>query len=213
MKQIGTHFGFSSIRHRLGSLGPQGSSRSRKQKGFTLVEVIVVLAIVGVALAGVLVYQSMAENRNRTNNTINAVITMVGNVKSVFAAANSYAAVTSANLVNAGIPMTPFTTSGTTILDPWGNTMVVGGSGPFFGFGIRAPDSQTCIALVSSLAQSAVRVTVHTAAPAFSAAATTPVAFLGTGTVVKADASSAYDPVAAATGCGGATAHIGLVFR
>ena len=40
MNQIGTHFGLSSIRHRLGSPSSLGASRSRKQKGFTAVEVI-----------------------------------------------------------------------------------------------------------------------------------------------------------------------------
>jgi len=187
--------------------------RVRQQKGFTLIEVLVVLAIAGAALAGVLVFQANAESRNRVNNTINAVINTVGNVKSIYASAGSYATVTSANLVNAGVVTPPFTISGTTILDPWGGTVTVGGSGPFFGMSFLAPDNETCVRLVSALASNAVRVTVHTAAQAFTAAATTPAAFMATGTVVKADASTAYDPVSAATGCGAAAAHIGLVFR
>lgn len=186
-------------------------SRKRKgQRGFTLVEVIIVLAIVGVALAGVLVLQGQAEERNRITQVITALNAMAGTTRAVFAPANTFTAVTATNLINAGVVVPPFTVAGTAVNDPWGGGMTVGGSPSFFGFSVTAPNQSTCMAIVSALAPSAVRVTVggvnFTAGPGLDA-------FL-TGThVAKANAAAPFNAGNAAIGCNLAPVAIGFAFR
>lgn len=189
--------------------------RGALQKGFTLVEVIVVLALVGVAMVGVLMYQAMAEQQNRANAAVNALISMVGTTKSIFAPANTFAAVSTPNLINAGVPVAPFTSVGTAIQDPWGGTMEAGGSPAFFGFSLAMPDRDTCMAIAAAMAPASMR-TVATAGPAtWGTSATTVEAFLpGTGAaVIKANAAGTYDPAAASTQCALPNIRLHFAFR
>lgn len=188
-------------------------SGARRQRGFTLVEIIIAMALAGVVIAGVMFYQSRAENTQRVNDAVQAMVTMAGSIKRVYAPANSYAAVAEAGLVNGGLVIKPFTASGTNILDPWGGDVTVGGSGPFFGLSFNAPSAEACQQLVSSMADNAVRITVHTAAPSFVGTATTAAAFLATGVVVKADAAATFDAANMASGCNGTARHVAFVFR
>ena len=199
-----------------GSMGEgflRGLMARRRARGFTLVELMVVLAIMGAAFAGYLFYQSMLAERNKANDTVKALVSMVGDIKTNYQPANTFVGVTSAALSQSGVVKPPFTTSGTTILDAWGQVVTVGGSPAFFGVSMSMPDSDTCMRLVSAMAQSALRLTIHTAAPSFSTSATTPAAFLPVGTVVKADATANYDPANASAGCGAAQRHVSMVFR
>ncbi len=188
-------------------------NRAKRQAGFTLIEIIIALAVIGVAIAGMLYYQNRAEAGQKANNSVSALTSMVGNIKSTFAPANSFAGVTAGNLVSAGLVVEPFTGAGTAITDPWGNAVVIGGAPGFFGIGVLAPNSEICMKIVTGLVRSAARVTVHTAAPAFVATATTAETMLTTGTVVKTNAQGAFNAANAATGCGDTAAHIGMVFR
>lgn len=185
----------------------------RRQKGFTLIEIIIALAVIGVAIAGMLYYQSRAEAGQKANNTVSALTSMVGNIKSTFAPANSFAGVSAANLISAGAVVEPFTGAGTAITDPWGGAVVVGGSPGFFGISLQAPNAEVCMKIVTGLVRNASRVTVHTAAPTFVATATTAETMLTTGTVVKANAADVFNATNAAAGCGGTAAHIAMVFR
>jgi len=209
---------FLGLPHFYAEKWPSHRSRAQKgqngQKGFTLIEVLVVLAIAGVALAGVLVFQANAESRNRANDTIAALTSMVSDVRTAFRPANRYSGVSEAALVQAGVVDSPFAASGTAILDPWGNdTVAVGGSVPFFGISFQVPDRETCMRVVAALAPSADRITVHTTAQSFTGTATTAEGFMTAGTVVKVNATSAYDPAQAALGCAAATTFVGFAFR
>lgn len=189
------------------------NSGARRQKGFTLIEIIIALAVIGVAIAGMLYYQNRAEAGQKANNAVSALTSMVGSVKSNFAPANSFAGVTAGNLVSAGLIVEPFTGAGNAITDPWGGAVTVGGSAGFFGLSFQAPTSEICMKIVTGLVRSAARVTVHTAAPTFVGAATTAETMLTTGTVVKANAVDVFNAANAATGCGDTAAHIAMVFR
>lgn len=188
-------------------------TKQRRQKGFTLIEIIIALAVIGVAIAGMLYYQSRAEAGQKANNTVSALTSMVGNIKTTFAPANSFAGVTATNLNSAGVIVEPFTGSGTAITDPWGGSVTVAGSPGFFGISLLAPNAEVCMKIVTGLVRNAARVTVHTAAPTFVTTATTAETMLTTGTVVKANAAATFDAANASSGCGGASAHIAMVFR
>lgn len=185
----------------------------KRQKGFTLIEIIIALAVIGVAIAGMLYYQSRAESGQKANNTVSALTSMVGNIKSTFSPANTFTGVTAGNLVSAGVIVEPFTGTGTAITDPWGGAVTVGGAPGFFGLAFQAPNAEVCMKIVTGLVRSAARVTVHTAAPTFVATATTAETMLTTGTVVKTNATATYNAGNAATGCGDTAAFVSMVFR
>ena len=189
------------------------NNTKRAQKGFTLIEIIIALAVIGVAIAGMLYYQNRAETGQKANNTVSALTSMVGSIKSTYAPANSYAGVTAGNLISAGLIVEPFTGAGTAITDPWGGAVTIGGAPGFFGIAFQAPSADVCMKIVTGLVRSAARVTVHTAAPTFVATATTAETMLTTGNVVKTNATANYNAANAATGCGDTAAFIGLVFR
>lgn len=183
-------------------------------RGYSLVELLLVLGVVGSILAGVMYLSSKVTTLQKVNQTNGAIIEMVSSLKKlVYDPSNSYSGVDANFIIKTGLAKKPFTSDTTTIYDAWGNAIVVGSSKNFIGFGIHAPDADTCINLVSAVADNAIRITVHSAAPSFVSTATTPSTFLTTGTVVKADATSAYNATSAATGCSASSTHIGLVFR
>lgn len=185
---------------------------NKKPKGFTLIEIIIALAIMGVAISGMLYYQSRAETGQKVNDVVSAMTTMVGGIKTSFAPAGNYDAVTSANIVNAGLTVEPFVASGTTIIDPWGTTLSIAGKGAFFGMQVSAPDKETCTKLVTSLVRNASRMTVGSDA-AMVGTATTLEAFATGTNIAKADAASAYNPASSATGCSATGAKIVVVYR
>lgn len=176
-----------------------------KSKGFTLIEIIVALAILGVVIAGILYYQSRAEAKTKANDTISALTTMIGGIKSAYAPANSYATVTNQNLNSSGLVVQPFTGSTTSITDAWAHAVTFNGNATQFGFSLQSPDPETCIGIVSGLSRNAIIVRVGAA----SISGGVP----SGGSAVKASASAAYDPAAAATGCGTANAVIAMAFR
>ncbi len=78
----------------------------RNQKGFTLIEIAIVLTIVGLVIGGIWLAASTVINNNK-RQTLNAnIVQVVQNVKSLFAGQGSGAVTTGftqANGVNAGI--------------------------------------------------------------------------------------------------------------
>jgi len=203
------------------ALCPGGRKLGRKsQRGFTLIEAIVVLALLGAVIAGVLIYQASAERANRANATISALTTMVGSTRAIFGPANTFAGLSAASMAQAGIPVQPFSVAGTgagsTVLDPWGGNVLVTGGPRFFGVSFAVPDRETCVMILSAIAPGALRATVWISTGiGFNAAGVTPEAFLHYGGhVVKANAGSPYQPDIAAAWCAAsATPHIAFVFR
>lgn len=189
--------------------------RNRNCRGYSLVELLLVLGAVGSIIAGVMYVAAKVSTSQKVNQTNSAVISMVSSLKKlVYDPSNSYSGVNADFLIKAGIVQKPFTAGTNKIYDAWGNEITIGSSQNFVGVGINAPDSDTCINLASAMADNAIRITVDTATPNFSSSATNASDFLNAGTVVKADATAAYNATAAAEGCSNAAGrHIGLVFR
>lgn len=184
----------------------------KKQKGFTLIEIIIALAVIGVAISGMLYYQSRADTSQKVNDTTSAITTMVGSIKTTFAPANSYADVTAQNLINAGLLVSPFTASGANIVDPWGINIVVGGNASFFGFTLTPPDAETCAKLATALVRNAARMTIAADA-AIAPAGTTLATFVTGATVIKADQAAQMNAANMATGCAVNNRLLAVAFR
>lgn len=188
----------------------------RRQRGFTLVEIIIAMALAGIVIAGVMFYQSRAENTQKTNDAVQSLVTIVGGIKRVYAAANNYTGLNGAAIGDAGLNIKPFSVSGGNLIDPWGGTtdIVVNSAGTMFALGVVAPSKEACMQLVTSMVDNALALAVRNGAHGLSTAGATPSAFLGTGAnLVKTDPSASINTGNALTGCDGATPRVVMVFR
>ncbi len=185
-----------------------------RQRGFTLVEIMIALAIMGVAVAGVLFYQGRAANSQAANKTSSDLAIMASKVKTYFRPSNSYSNVTAARINQMALISAPMKFDGTNLVDPWGNAMTVGGGTTSFAIslgGATSPlDNEVCTALVSSLSDTAQAIRVGAAA-----AVSTSGASAGTisgGNLYKG-AGVTPDAAALATGCNEASTIIALQFN
>jgi len=76
--------------------------RTRSQRVFTLIELVIALAVIGVAVGGVLFFQSSAEGRRKALAAAQGMSVLVGKVKSSGSQSGSYAHLTLANFVGGG---------------------------------------------------------------------------------------------------------------
>ena len=185
--------------------------RQRRQAGFTLIELIIALAVMGAAIGGMLYYQSRAEASQKTNDSVTALTTMVSSIKTNYGPSNSYAQVTIPNLVSGGMAVEPFKVSGSTIVDPWNNTILAEGDATKFAFRIGPVTRENCVTLANGLVRNALIVNVG------NVTAITGGTLTGGG-VYKASASATPDAAIlnGATGCGiasDATRYVAAVFR
>lgn len=195
-------------------------NKAKTQKGFTLIELIIALAVIGTAVGGILVFQSTAEGRQKVVSTTSGVNLMVGKIRSVYGSTGSYTSATSANLISGGFIEAPFKVSGTNIVDTWGNnvTFAVGptSAARYFGFIVTPPTPDACIALANALLPLADRMTIDLAAPTFATAAivnTIGTFHPGTGTiVVKSGPGAVASTANMVSACNGATSVIAMSF-
>lgn len=198
------------------------SSRSFKnaktQKGFTLIELIIALAVIGTAVGGILVFQNTAENRQKLLGATNAFSLMVGKMKNVWGSSGSFTGVSSTNLAGGGIVEAPFTVNGSNVVDPWGNNMSVNTStnGKFTALTVQIPNADSCAAFASAVMSTVDRMNIHAAAPSYTPGATDLATFAAGGASIatpKAGPGAAVDAGAIAVGCGKSTRILSMVFQ
>jgi len=191
------------------------------QAGFTLVELVIVMAVIGIAISGALYYQSKVSTAQKANDAIQALSLMVGRIRSDIGGPTGgvYSSIGNGTdatvLIKSGIVAQPFVGNGTTISGPWGNTLTVAGGSSYFGMSFQVPDTETCIKMVSGFSRDALKLTVGTSAPTFTTNATSYGEFLAAGTVVKdINVNPPYNAANAAAACGATPPlYIAAVFR
>jgi prepilin-type N-terminal cleavage/methylation domain-containing protein len=155
----------------------------KKQGGFTLVELVVVLAIIVAAIGAIIARQMSASQSSRVQSEAGNLQAIVGKINSTFAGRTSYAGATTAFLLAQGAFPTSMV-SGTNVVNGWnGNVTVAPGTGnttvniTYAG----VPDS-ACIEFVANTSKAYNTVTVGT-------------------TVVKTTAQAEADLAATQTAC------------
>jgi prepilin-type N-terminal cleavage/methylation domain-containing protein len=144
----------------------------KKRCGFTLIETMITLAVIGAALAVVLVYQRKAESSSRVLETVSAMANMTSKIRAYYAFVGSYSGLDGARVKAMGLVAQPFTWNGFMLQDAWGNVMIVSGNAvgaaPTFviTFGgvvnliARPLTAEECVSLATKLANGADRVMV-----------------------------------------------------
>lgn len=183
----------------------------RKQAGFTLIEIIIALAVMGTAIGGMLYYQSRAETGQKVNDSITAATTMISGIKTNFGPSGSYALVTVANLISGGMTVEPFKVNGANITDPWNNNLLIEGGASQFALRIGPVSRDVCVSLSNGMVNNALILNVGNVTAVTSGSLTG-------GAAYKASASATPDPsvLLGATGCGIATdaqRFVAAVFR
>lgn len=174
-------------------------SFSKKQGGFTITELMLVLGVGAVIIAGAFIgYKVVSENNNDQQN-MSATTNILASTKNKWSGIGSFAAVTSTTVSAAGLVVKPLTTDGTNIKNVYGQSIAFLGAAPNFVAQITVPPEK-CIETVGSLDGIAYRIDVHTAGVAAGA--------VESATQTVKPAGSAINAALASTQCGGATTVI-----
>src|SRR5471030_111452 len=97
--------------------------KKQSMAGFTLIEIMIALAITGVGTAVVLAYQSNASTGQDTQNAVNTVQTMMGKTHSYIGSSGTYFGMSAAMVNTVASTLSPLVWDGTNIRDPNGNIM------------------------------------------------------------------------------------------
>jgi prepilin-type N-terminal cleavage/methylation domain-containing protein len=139
--------------------------RNSYKRGFTLVEIMIALAIFGSALTVVLYYQQRASVLSRATDTSRALTTMISKIKTYYGASNTYSGLAATGISQLGIAPSPLSTTSTTVVDPWGNTMTFTAGSTSFVVelgGASAIDPEACGAIATAFANNATAIYVGT---------------------------------------------------
>lgn len=71
---------------------------SKRQRGFNLIEIAIVLAVIGLIIGGIYTAASAVTENNRRRNTQAQILTVVQNVRTAFATQATFVAPTNANI-------------------------------------------------------------------------------------------------------------------
>lgn len=121
-------------------------------RGLTLMEALLFLGLAAIVIVGAFALYNNASSTTKMNQAKTHLQTYIGGVKSLYSSQNSYATVTTALVVNAGIAPSE-AVDGTTLISPWGtNTTVLGNSGNPREFRVTFEDvpRDACTALLSA---------------------------------------------------------------
>lgn len=161
----------------------------KKQGGFSLIELVVVLAIVVAAIGGLIARQMAASQTSRVQTEAGNLQAIVGKVNSTFAGRSSYAGATTAFLLSQGAFPTSMVNAGN-VVNGWDGAVTVAPNAGNTSVNITYANVPTsaCLELVSNVSRQYNTVTVgatvvKTAAQAEAVLATTQTACEATANV------------------------------
>jgi len=192
---------------------------SKQQSGFSLIELIIVLAIIAGGIALILYRQAKTEEATRVSDEVQSVSFMVSKIKSFFAATGSYETLSTTTPIQMSLLTPPLKLNGTDhILDAFGNSVELqgnaSGTSPSFaitiGGGTMGRD--TCAALASALSGGADVVAVGQV-NALSGSLATPNSGSVSGGSIYKSLSTPPNIQNLGAGCSAASPVIGLQFH
>jgi prepilin-type N-terminal cleavage/methylation domain-containing protein len=189
--------------------------KTKHEQGFSLIELIIVLAIIAASVALILERQSKAQESNKSNDTVQAVSYMVSKIKTFYASSGSYTGLSASVINGMSLLNQPLKWDGTNILDAWNNPLVLSGNPsagvPSFalsiGGSVNALSKETCSALATALAAGADLVNVGASTEVQVASGV-----VSGGSVYKGS-TGALNVSNVATGCSSSSPVIGLQFH
>jgi prepilin-type N-terminal cleavage/methylation domain-containing protein len=119
-----------------------------KQRGLTLIETMVALAIGGLVIAGALALYSSASSSNTINDMNTGISALRASTKSLFANTGSYATATNAILTSAG--QVPSTFKGATFATPTGGVVTIAGTASSFTMTVTNLPQDVCVGLATA---------------------------------------------------------------
>ena len=194
-------------------------NRQTTSRGFSLIELIIVLAIIAGGIALILYRQSKTEEATRVSDEVQSISFMVSKIKSFFSSTGSYETLVTATPVQMSLLAAPLKLNGTDrIVDAWGNAVEIlgnaAGASPSFAITIGGASMgrDTCAALASALAGGADSVSVGQVTALSSSAGTASSGTITGGSLYKSS-SNVINIQNLGAGCSSANPQIGLQFH
>lgn len=188
---------------------------ANKQKGLTLVELLISLVVIGAILSAVISRQNKADNKRMANETTATLSNVITTMRSVRAPSGTFNGLSASEVNGMNVIGAPLAWNGTAIIDPWGNPLAFVGNAaaaaPSFvvtiGGTVSPLDKEVCNILATQLVGIADAVNIGA-----STAITTTNGLIGGGSVYKA-AGGTPNAANLSTGCQATNPVIGLQFR
>ncbi|EJQ0214723.1 pilus assembly protein [Escherichia coli] len=106
-------------------------SKKKFQKGLSLIEASMVLALSAIVVSGVMYYYQSASDNNKTQNTVSELMSIVSAVNGLYAGQQNYSGLTNEVLYNtSAVPENYKNTQTKDITHPFGDKIEVGSVGP-----------------------------------------------------------------------------------
>lgn len=143
---------------------PTQSPVKSRSKGFTLIEIMIALAIMGIAIAAVLYYQGKAEGSQKALATVQDTTSLASKIKAMYGPQNTYTSITAADLEKMGIVPSGFTVTSGVIYDAYGNVMTFTGGPSTFTISVGGDtgplQNEECAAIATGIRGNAMAVMV-----------------------------------------------------